>query len=138
MSILTKLKNVEQHCGLISHTEFHTNWAKNIESMDRKSLMPLGKLQLSLQRFSGNSQPLNKVSEHLLYRILRLFLSNGPDSFGALHPFHPTIQDALSATFFSDQDIGQWENFRSPVIIRVTYHSQNTSELFFDMDMTKY
>jgi hypothetical protein len=128
MLILTKLKNVEQHCGLISYTEFHTNCTKNIESMDIKSLMPLRKVQLSLHRFSRHSQPLNKVCEHLLYQILRLFLSNGTNSFGALHPFHLTIRDALSATFFSDQDIGQWENFRSPVIIRVTHHSQNPLE----------
>jgi len=44
MLILTKFKNVEQHLGLISHTEFHTNWTKIIESMDRKLLMPLRKL----------------------------------------------------------------------------------------------
>ena len=67
MLILTKLKNVEQHYGLIFHTGFHANRTKNIESVDRKSLMPLRKLQLSLNRFYGHSQPLNKVCEHLLY-----------------------------------------------------------------------
>jgi hypothetical protein len=128
MLILTKFKNVEQHCELISHAEFHKKKKKNTESMDRKSLMPLRKVQLSLHRFSGHSQPLNKVCEHLLYQILRLFLSNGPNSFDALQPFHLTVRDALSATFFSDQDTGQWENFRSPVKIRVTYHSQNPLE----------
>lgn len=102
---------------------------KKVASMDRKSLMPLRKVQFSLHRFSGHSQPLNKVCERLLYWILRLFLSNRPNSVGALHTFHLTIWDALSATFSSDQDTGQWENFRSPVVIRVTHHSLDICSL---------
>jgi hypothetical protein len=80
--------------------------------------------QFSMHQFSGHSQPLNKVCKHLLYQILRLFIFNGPNSVGALHPFHLTIRDAISETFFSDQDTGHWENVTSHVIIRVTYHSQ--------------
>jgi hypothetical protein len=60
-----------------------------------------------------DSQPLNKVYGHLRYQIPRLFLSNGSHSVGFLYPLHLTILDTLSETFFSDQDAGCWEHFRS-------------------------
>lgn len=63
VSIFLELINVQRHYVEIFCIDCHWNWSRNVETMDRYSLMPLHTTWLSLYQFSQNS----RLLDNLLY-----------------------------------------------------------------------